>query len=108
MGVQGITWTPVQAYGDSTDASLGFGYPAVPDTPLPVEPYAHVIDGVKQPGVFLGSQNVTLWGFNYQNSADEGWGEYYSVRLLLPGSNSLTTGTALNEGEFTGFIKISA
>ena len=62
MGVQGVTWTPVLAYGDSTDASLGFGYPAVPDTPLPVEPYAHFIDGVKQPGVFLGSENVTLWG----------------------------------------------
>ncbi len=64
------------------------------------------MDGIKQPGVYLGAQNVTLWGFNYQNNTDEGWGEYYSVRLLLPGSESPTTGGPLNEGEFTGFSEL--
>jgi len=51
-------------------------------TGLKLEPYAHAIDGVRQPGVFLGARNLTTWGFDYVQPADCGSRDYYSIWLL--------------------------
>ncbi|RYP80657.1 hypothetical protein DL769_002339 [Monosporascus sp. CRB-8-3] len=100
----GMKWLDLVAAGTSNEAAFGFGFPDLPDPNHHLGPYAHVdVHGVRQPGVFLGSENVTTWGFNYQNNKE---GEYYFLRLLTPGSENPATGRPLNDGEFTGFIKI--
>ncbi|RYP21541.1 hypothetical protein DL765_002177 [Monosporascus sp. GIB2] len=101
----GIRWQELVAAGTSNEAAFGFGFPDLPDPNHHLQPYAHVdVDGVRQPGVFLGSENITTWGFNYQNNKEGG--EYYFLRLLTPGSENPATGRPLNDGEFTGFVKI--
>jgi hypothetical protein len=62
------------------------------------ETYAHEIAGVRQDGVFLGSGNVTTWGF--RRPSEGAVAGYYFVRLLVPGAKSLY------EGEFKGFMKV--
>ncbi|EPE25128.1 hypothetical protein GLAREA_11709 [Glarea lozoyensis ATCC 20868] len=54
------------------------------------ELYVHEIEGVKQEGVFLGSEGVTRWVFG---EIEGGWG----VRLDGDG--------VVNEGEFKGFLR---
>jgi hypothetical protein len=39
-------------------------------TGFKLEPYAHEINGVRQPGVFLGTKNLTTWGYDYIRPAD--------------------------------------
>ena len=100
-------WRNLIAAGTPAEQVLGFGLPPLPDPNLRLEPYAHVDatgSGQRQPGVFLGSGNVTTWGFNYQNTTEAG--EYYYLRLLGPGQENPATGLPLYDGEFTGFIKI--
>ncbi|KAL7624571.1 hypothetical protein AAE478_006138 [Parahypoxylon ruwenzoriense] len=120
MGFLGVRWQPLVAAGTPAESVFGFGFPDLPDPnyhletwyvplfPFPLYPrnHSHIIDGAPQPGVYLGAVNVTSWGLNYQNYTESG--EYYFLRLLGPGSNNLATGKPLNDGEFTGFIKITA
>ncbi|OTB11299.1 hypothetical protein K445DRAFT_26662 [Daldinia sp. EC12] len=135
VGIQGDRWQTLIAAGTPAESVFGFGLPDLPDPNYHlkiwyVRPYvlvkmlavlniwmlranantglvySHIVDGVVQPGVFLGAVNVTTWGFNYQNNTEAG--EYYFVRLLGPNSNNLATGKPLNPGEFTGYIKITA
>ncbi|KAI8634294.1 hypothetical protein F5Y19DRAFT_487752 [Xylariaceae sp. FL1651] len=103
-GFAGVQWQTLVAAGTPAESVFGFGLPNLPDPNYELEPYAHVVDGVTQPGVFIGAVNVTTWGFNYQNSTETG--EYYFLRLLGPNSHNLATGEQLNEGEFMGFIKV--
>jgi hypothetical protein len=35
-------------------------------------------------------------------------GEFYYLRLLGPNSSNMATGRPLNDGEFTGFVKMAA
>lgn len=112
-GGGGVEWRDLVVAGTPAEQVLGFGLPSLPDPNLPLEPYAHVDasataatarGGERQPGVFLGSGNVTTWGFNYQNTTEAG--EYYYLRLLGPGQENPANGQPLYDGEFTGFIKI--
>ncbi|KAI1097204.1 hypothetical protein F4804DRAFT_328264 [Jackrogersella minutella] len=106
MGFVGVRWQPLIAAGTPAESVFGFGLPDLPDPNYHLETDLHLVDGVAQPGVYLGSVNVTTWGFNYQNFTE--MGEYYFLRLLGPNSNNLATGEPLNRGEFTGYIKITA
>ncbi|OTA92564.1 hypothetical protein M434DRAFT_31698 [Hypoxylon sp. CO27-5] len=92
---------------DTLQAQLDLGYAGTRWQPLIAAgtPDSHVVEGVTQPGVFLGAVNVTTWGFNYQNFTETG--EYYFLRLLGPNSQNRATGKPLNPGEFTGYIKIT-
>ncbi|KAI1147623.1 hypothetical protein F4825DRAFT_455316 [Nemania diffusa] len=103
-GISGIQWQTLVAAGTPAESVFGFGLPNLPDPNYELGPYVHEIDDVRQPGVFIGAVNVTTWGFNYQNSSETG--EYYFLRLLGPNSHNLATGEQLNEGEFTGYIKV--
>ena len=105
-GRGGVGWRGLVAAGTPGEQVLGFGLPPLPDPNLRLEPYAHLAatGGDRLPGVFLGSGNVTSWGFNYQNTTEAG--EYYYLRLLGPGQENPATGKPLNEGEFAGFIRI--
>ncbi|KAI1352817.1 hypothetical protein F5Y01DRAFT_303756 [Xylaria sp. FL0043] len=103
-GINGIQWQTLVAAGTPAESVFGFGLPNLPDPNYQLEPYLHEIDGVRQPGVYIGAVNVTTWGFNYQNSSETG--EYYFLRLLGPNSHNLATGEQLNEGEFMGYIKV--
>ncbi|KAI1480442.1 hypothetical protein F4774DRAFT_408938 [Daldinia eschscholtzii] len=112
VGIQGDRWQTLIAAGTPAESVFGFGLPDLPDPNYHLKiclvcyEHSHIVDGVVQPGVFLGAVNVTIWGFNYQNNTEAG--EYYFVRLLGPNSNNLATGKPLNPGEFTGYIKITA
>ncbi|KAK6955486.1 hypothetical protein Daesc_003126 [Daldinia eschscholtzii] len=109
VGIQGDRWQTLIAAGTPAESVFGFGLPDLPDPNYHLKICmrdSHIVDGVVQPGVFLGAVNVTTWGFNYQNNTEAG--EYYFVRLLGPNSNNLATGKPLNPGEFTGYIKITA
>lgn len=55
--------------------------------------------GVRQDGVFIGSRNVTTWGFRYQ-SASDGGPDYYEIRLLGLDGADPATGEPLRDGEF--------
>ncbi|KAI1417929.1 hypothetical protein F5Y13DRAFT_184442 [Hypoxylon sp. FL1857] len=117
MGFAGTRWQPLIAAGTPGEAVFGFNLPDLPDPNYHLEtwyvrlcrsrePHSHVIEGVTQPGVFLGAVNVTTWGFNYQNFTETG--EYYFSRLLGPNSQNRATGKPLNPGEFAGYIKVES
>ncbi|KAI3341414.1 hypothetical protein F4824DRAFT_496164 [Ustulina deusta] len=72
----GLRWQTLVAAGTPAESVFGFGLPNLPDPNYELGPYIHEIDGVRQPGVYIGAVNVTTWGFNYQNSSETG--EYYS------------------------------
>lgn len=104
MGILGFVWQKLVIAGTHAEAALGFGLSDLPDPTSSVEPYGHSIDGQQQAGVYLGLRNVTTWGYNYINDTEAG--EFYYLRLLGPDSNNMATGEQLNEGEFTGYVKI--
>lgn len=106
MGFAGSVWQDLIAAGTPAESVFGFRLPDLPDPNYHLETYSHLIDGEVQLGVYLGSVNVTTWGFNYQNFTETG--EYYFARLLGPNSNNPATGKQLNSGEFAGYIKITA
>ncbi|KAI1454163.1 hypothetical protein F4805DRAFT_461095 [Annulohypoxylon moriforme] len=118
MGFAGSVWQDLIAAGTPGESVFGFRLPDLPDPNYHLEPWyvrtlrdhrplhSHLVDGVEQPDLYLGSVNVTNWGFNYQNYTETG--EYYFARLLGPNSNNPATGKQLNMGEFAGYIKIIA
>jgi hypothetical protein len=59
MGAIGTTWRELVAASTRAEAALGFGLSNLPDPTYPVEPYAHIVNGQRQPGMFLGFGNVT-------------------------------------------------
>ncbi|KAI0142525.1 hypothetical protein F4776DRAFT_511207 [Hypoxylon sp. NC0597] len=105
LGYAGTRWQPLIAAGTPGEAVFGFNLPDLPDPNYHLETDSHAVEGVTQPGVFLGAVNVTTWGFNYQNFTETG--EYYFLRLLGPNSQNRATGKPLNPGEFTGYVKIT-
>ncbi|KAF2870762.1 hypothetical protein BDV95DRAFT_607895 [Massariosphaeria phaeospora] len=79
---------------------------------VPVQPYAHYINGQKQAGVFLGAGNSTTWNFKYN------WGgvvgEYYLLRLADATMTKTARGTlrkrqdfpVLDDRDWVGFLKV--
>ena len=99
-GPNRILQDPITIAKDYRNAYLVFGI----DGYKP-EPYELEIDGVRQPGVYLGALNRTTWGFNYKVPQACGELDFFGVRLLdlpidtdMPGAN--------RNPEFTGFLKI--
>lgn len=91
FGVQALVFS--MAAGDEELGYLSQG--------LRPETYTHVIDGVKQDGVFLGKANVTTWAFKFVTKP----ANFYQVRLMGPGNGTLS-GKDLHDGEFMGFLKV--
>ncbi|KAI2466128.1 hypothetical protein F4781DRAFT_434757 [Annulohypoxylon bovei var. microspora] len=112
MGFAGSRWQSLIAAGTPAESVFGFGLPDLLDPNYYLETWYvwlrdhYPLHGVAQPDVYLGSANVTTWGFNYQNFTETG--EYYFARLLGPNSNNPATGKQLNSGEFAGYIKVAA
>jgi hypothetical protein len=72
------------------------------------EVYAHEVNGVRQPGVFLGVKNQTKWGFNYRGPEACGELDYYEVKLQdLPLDPAVEPRAGYNP-EFFGFLKVEA
>lgn len=82
-----------------------------------LEPYAHEIDGVRQPGVFLGAKGKTTWGFRWngpQWADSDNCGanidgrlplDWYEVKLVGLEYDENTESRAASPSEFEGFIK---
>lgn len=75
---------------------------------IPIEPYYHYYaNGTQQPGLFLGSHNVTTWGIKYYEADSGSYGDpYWLIRLLGPGSEDPITGQPLDDGEYETFIRV--
>ena len=84
---------------DKNNALLTFGLG------YKLEPYAHYVDGVQQPGVFLGALNQTTWGFNYLVPSTCGQIPYYQAALQGLPVDPNTEPTAGYIPEFFGFIQ---
>lgn len=71
-----------------------------------LEPYAHEIGGVLQPGVFLGAQNQTTWGFTW--TSPESCGELDSYDVMLQGLplDPTVEHHAAAVPEFLGFMRV--
>ena len=72
----------------------------------PLQVYAHEVDGVRQPGVFLGAQNQTTWGFYYERSDKCGENGYYQPFLQGLPVDPETEPKAAYDPEFRGFLKV--
>ncbi|KAI1859049.1 hypothetical protein JX265_010526 [Neoarthrinium moseri] len=97
-GNNNTAWQDIVVAGDNNwQAGIGFAFPGDQSKDIPVQPYAHFINGTRQPGVFLGAKNVTTWYFkdNWAGNA----GEYYLLRLWA-------SGTELEEKDHAGFLKL--
>lgn len=70
-----------------------------------LEPYAHEINGTRQPGVFLGTMNRTTWGFAYVQPTECGQKDYYQAMLQGLPVDPDTEPRAANDPEFFGFLK---
>ncbi len=108
-GVSGYSWTATNISYLPWDAELGWGFEN--QYSIPLETYWHYIDGVKQPGVFLGNNGTTTWAVKYEpgNTSDtENTNAYWNMRFLgwnsgLPWEN----GTALDVGEYRTFLRVN-
>ncbi|KAK3387997.1 hypothetical protein B0H63DRAFT_471320 [Podospora didyma] len=92
--------TPITVAKDFRNA-----YPTFGSAGYKLEPYAHEIDGVRQPGVFLGARNLTTWGFNYVRETTCGQIDYYSAKLQGLPIDPDTETRATYDPEFFGFLK---
>jgi len=104
-GVSGYTWQNLALATYPYDQELMY---LLPDS-IPVEVYAHYQGTTRLPGLFLGLGGVTTWGFKYYGANDSCCGTpHFLPRLLGPNSQDPTTGAPLMDGEFKGFLGISA
>lgn len=75
---------------------------------IPIEPYAHYVDGVKQSGIYLGAGNVTSWDYkvNWGGNA----GAYYLLRLkdavVSRKNKRQIVPPQLDTKDFVGYLKI--
>jgi hypothetical protein len=102
-GVSAFTWEILQFSPYPYDEELMYlvdGGPAA-------QAHSLYLDGVKQDGVFLGANGVTSWGFRYLDASHGCCGApFYQLRLLGPNSTDPSTGSSLQDGEFSGFLKV--
>lgn len=114
--MQAILSLTTQTYVDLVISSVEnwqaqAGYNLTPS--IPIEPYAHYINGERVSGVFLGAKGKTNWFFKYNWAGNAG--EYYLVRLA-GGAEGLRGGSrklgkrqdfpTLDDRDWNGFIKI--
>ncbi|KAL3418311.1 hypothetical protein PVAG01_10027 [Phlyctema vagabunda] len=106
-GVSGYAWNQVNITEYPYNAQLMWG---LGQSGTPVEAYHHYVDGVQQPGLFLGQANVTTWGIKKYpaDSATTLDNEpYWGFRLLGPKSSiPWLNGSALFPDEYRTFIKV--
>ncbi len=71
---------------------------------LTPEPYAYYVDGVRQPGVYLGAAGVVrwAWGLVDRTAADGRSTSYWIPRLLVP--TDWNREPKLKENEVEGFL----
>ena len=106
-GVSGFAWHQINITSIPYSAELMWGLPGA--ATIPIEPYYHSIDGVQQPGLFLGSHGVTAWGIKYYEADSGSYGDpYWLIRLLGPDSQNPVTGQPLDDGEYETFIQVNA
>ncbi|CAI4218830.1 unnamed protein product [Parascedosporium putredinis] len=70
-----------------------------------VEVYSHTVDGVEQPGKFIGALNQTTWGFAYVQPTECGKMPYYEAMLQGLPVDPDTEHKAAWPPEFFGFIR---
>lgn len=104
-GVSGYGYNPVNLAPYPYDAELMWGVEG-PE----VQGYYHYIKGVKQDGVFLGSNGVTRWGIEFVASGGAPTGQpYWNLRLLGPNSQvppGSPNATTTYSDEYETFIKV--
>jgi hypothetical protein len=72
------------------------------------EVYAHLVNGVRQPGIFLGARNQTKWGFTYRLPQTCGNLDYYELKLMnLPQDQAIEPKASRTPDAF-GFLKVEA
>ena len=71
---------------------------------LMLEPYAHYIDGVRQPGVFLGVAGETRWAWNGNHVAENNPALGLWVPRLRIATEFNPTGAELKAGEVAGYL----
>ncbi|TRX98912.1 hypothetical protein FHL15_000254 [Xylaria flabelliformis] len=97
------TWQDLVISGDPTlEGALGFGFPEDRYANIPVQPYWHFLDGQQVPGVFIGAEDSTTFG--YQDNWAGVAGEYYLLRLL--GTEKFTK-WELDKRDTVGFLKLT-
>ncbi|KAI1128281.1 hypothetical protein F5Y10DRAFT_277547 [Nemania abortiva] len=97
------TWEDLVISGDPTlEGALGFGFPEDKYPNIPVTPYWHFINDQQVPGVYIGAEDSTTFGFvdNWAGVA----GEYYLLRLL--GTERFTK-WELDKRDTIGFLKVT-
>jgi hypothetical protein len=105
VGVSQYEWQNLRISPYPYDAELMYLVDGGPE----VQPYAIYVDGVQQPGVFLGADATTTWGFRYYPADASCCGTpFYGMRLLGPKSADPTTGAPLQDGEFKGLVKVNS
>ncbi|OOF91581.1 hypothetical protein ASPCADRAFT_210941 [Aspergillus carbonarius ITEM 5010] len=102
-GVSGYSYQPLNITSIPYSAYLMWGLPE--EATIPVEFYHHYVDGVQQDGLFIGANNVTTWAIKEWSDSGSKL-PYWLFRLLGPNSADPVTGAALEDGEFTTFIKV--
>lgn len=74
--------------------------------------YAHEIDGVRQPGVFLGAEGRTTWGFNWERPSTEDCTngnaglDWYTARVQGLEYDPSVPSRAWRDAEFEGFLRV--
>ncbi|TAQ85769.1 hypothetical protein B7494_g5911 [Chlorociboria aeruginascens] len=105
-GVSGYTWQQLNITEYPYDAELMYG---LGQYSTPVEAYYHYIDGVQQPGLYLGQDGYTTWGVKLY-PADSGsldGNPYWQLRLLGPDSGlPWLNNTALYPDEYETFLTV--
>ncbi|KAF1994195.1 hypothetical protein P154DRAFT_582025 [Amniculicola lignicola CBS 123094] len=98
------TWLNIEiAASENWQSSLSYNL----QPSYPVEPFVHYVDGVQQPGIFLGARNSSTWNFKFNWGGNAG--EYYLLRLSSPAATKARRQDfpVLDDRDWTGFLKIA-
>jgi hypothetical protein len=91
---------------ENWQASFSFG---MPEAGIPVQPYAHFVDGTRVPGVFLGTRNSTSWKYKFNWGGNAG--EYFILRWLQAGEGKVGMQKrqdfpVIDDRDYVGFLKV--
>ena len=75
---------------------------------MQIQPYAHVVNGTRLPGVFLGAGSSTQWFFKHNWGGNAG--EYFLLRWLEDGGKEVKEkrqeGPVIDDRDWVGYLKI--